>query len=127
MEQDNPMNYPTDGFYKYKYKKFLCSAALGMTPSKKWDGIDEANGGYIIVTAKGDVLVYHIYNRSFFEEYLLNQTKYERGSTSRHDFASLYRENGKVYLKLNLQIRFLASNVSTTLGRLLTYSNIYTT
>ncbi|WP_317856056.1 HpaII family restriction endonuclease [Chakrabartyella piscis] len=106
MENDNPMNYPTEGFYEYKYKKLLCSAALGMTPAKKWDGIDEANGGYIIVTAKGDVLAYHIYNRAFFESYLLNQTRYERGSTSRHGFASLYKEDGKVYIKLNLQVRF---------------------
>lgn len=106
MEQDNPMNYPTEEFYTYKYKKFLCSAALGMTPAKMWDGIDEANGGYIIVTAQGDVLAYHIYNRAFFEAYLLNQTKYERGSTTRHGFASLYKEDGKIYMKLNLQVRF---------------------
>lgn len=106
MELDNPMDYPNDGFYEYKYKKFLCSAALGMTPAKNWDGIDEANGGYIIVSAKGDVLAYHIYNRAFFETYLLNQTKYERGSTRRHGFASLYKENDKIYMKLNLQIRF---------------------
>ncbi len=115
MEQDNPMHYPTDGFYKYKYKKFLCSAALGMTPAKVWDGIDEANGGYIIVTAQGDVLAYHIYNRAFFEEYLLNQTKYERGSTSRHGFASLYQEDGKTYMKLNLQVRFINSKPIDTL------------
>lgn len=106
MELDNPMGYPNEGFYEYKYKKLLCSAALGMTPAKIWDGIDEANGGYIIVSSKGDVLAYHIYNRTFFEAYLLNQTKYDRGSTSRHGFASLYREDGKVLLKLNLQIRF---------------------
>lgn len=106
MEQDNPMGYPNDGFYEYKYKKLLCSAALGMTPAKKWDGIDEANGGYIVVTAQGDVLAYHIYNRAFFENYLLSQTKYERGSTGRHGFASLYKEDGSVYMKLNLQIRF---------------------
>lgn len=107
MEHDNPMNYPNKGFYSYKYKKFLCSAALGMTPAKNWNGIDEANGGYIIVTAKGDVVAYHIYNRAFFEEFLLSQTKYERGSTSRHGFASLYKENEETYLKLNLQIRFI--------------------
>jgi hypothetical protein len=106
LEKDNPMGYPTSGFYKYKFKKFLCSAALGMTPAKMWDGIDEANGGYIIVTASGDVLAYHIYNRACFEQYLLNQTRFERGSTARHNFASLYKANNKVYLNLNLQIRF---------------------
>ncbi len=106
LEQENPMGYPNEGFYEYKFKKLLCSAALGMTPAKNWDGIDEANGGYIIVTSKGDVLAYHIYNRAFFESYLLNQTKFERGSTSRHKFASLYQEDGKVYLNLNMQVRF---------------------
>ncbi|MEG1836080.1 MAG: HpaII family restriction endonuclease [Oscillospiraceae bacterium] len=106
MEQDNPMNFPADGFYKFKFKKFLCSAALGMTPNTVWDGIDEANGGYIIVTASGHVLAYHIYNRNSFEEYLLKQTRFERGSTTRHGFASLYKEDGKTYMKLNLQVRF---------------------
>lgn len=106
MEHDNPMQFPSGGFYKYKFKKFLCSAALGMTPNSAWDGIDEANGGYIIVTSSGDVLAYHIYNRNYFEEYLLKKTCFERASTKRHGFASLYKENGKTYLKLNLQVRF---------------------
>ncbi|MDD3429302.1 MAG: HpaII family restriction endonuclease [Oscillospiraceae bacterium] len=106
MEQENPMNFPAAGFYKYKFKKFLCAAALGMTPNTAWDGRDEANGGYIIVTASGDVLAYHIYNRNFFEEYLLKQTRFDRGSTTRHGFASLYKENNKTYMKLNLQVRF---------------------
>ncbi len=100
------MNYPIDGFYEYKCKKLLCSAALVMIPAKKWDGIDETNTGYIIVSAKGDILTYHIYNRAFFESYLLNQTKYEHGSTSRHGFASLHKKDGKVYMKLNLQVKF---------------------
>ena len=44
-------------------------------PSKEWDGHDEANGGYIIVSSDGDVLAYHIYNRDYFEKYLLDNTK----------------------------------------------------
>lgn len=107
LEEDNPMGFPKKGFYTYKFKEFLCSAALGMTPATAWDGHDEANGGYIVVTASGNVLAYHIYNRDFFKEYLMNNTKYERASTSRHGYASLYKENGKTYLKLNLQIRFI--------------------
>lgn len=107
METENPMGYPSKDFYVYKFKKLLCSAALGMTPARMWDGIDEANGGYIIVTINGDVLAYHIYNRAYFETYLLNNTKFERASTSRHNYASLYRKDGKVYVNLNLQIRFI--------------------
>ena len=107
LEAMNPLGYPNEGFYRYKYKEFLCCAALGMTPATSWDGRDEANGGYIIVTFDGKVLAYHIYNRDFFKEYLLKKTKYERASTTRHGYASLYKENGRTYLKLNLQIRFI--------------------
>lgn len=42
-----------------------------------------------------------------FEKYLLNNTKFERGSTGKHGFATLYMENGKRYINLNLQIRFI--------------------
>ena len=107
LEESNPLNFPARGYYNYKFKELLCCAALGMTPATAWDGHDEANGGYIVVTSAGKVLAYHIYNRDFFKEYLMNNTKYERASTSRHGFASLYKENGKTYVKLNLQIRFI--------------------
>ena len=107
LEETNPLGFPASGFYEYKFKELLCCAALGMTPATVWDGHDEANGGYIVVTSAGNVLAYHIYNRDFFKEYLMNNTRYERGSTTRHGFASLYKDNGKTYLKLNLQIRFI--------------------
>lgn len=106
LEQDNPLGFPASGFYRYKMKKFLCAVALGFQPSIEWDGRDEANGGYIIVTRKGDVIAYHIYNRDQFEDYLLDSTRFERGSTSRHCFASLYKDCGNIFVKLNLQIRF---------------------
>ncbi|MCR5299126.1 MAG: HpaII family restriction endonuclease [Paludibacteraceae bacterium] len=38
----------------------------------------------------------------FFEIY-----RKETPSLSRHKFGSLYEENGPLYLKLNLQIRFI--------------------
>lgn len=61
----DPLNYGDAMMYTYKFKKFLCSCALGMKPVKAWDGLDEANGGYIIVKADGEILAYHIYNRNF--------------------------------------------------------------
>ncbi|MBR4867798.1 MAG: HpaII family restriction endonuclease, partial [Clostridia bacterium] len=107
LEETNPLGFPAHGYYNYKFKELLCCAALGMTPARAWDGHDEANGGYIVVTSAGKVLAYHIYNRDFFKEYLMNNTRYERASTSRHGYASLYKENGRTYIKLNLQIRFI--------------------
>jgi len=107
LESKNPLGYPRKGMYEYKFKKFLCSVALGMMPSKVWEGHDEANGGYVIVKDDGEVVAYHIYNRDAFETYLLNNTKFERGSTTKHGFATIYKESdGKMYINLNLQIRF---------------------
>ncbi len=108
LENRNPLGFPRKGLYEYKFKKFLCSVALGMMPSKVWDGHDEANGGYVIVKENGEVVAYHIYNRDAFETYLLSNTKLERGSTTKHGFATIYKESdGKMYINLNLQIRFI--------------------
>ena len=104
--QRDPLGYGDSMMYEYKFKKFLCSCALGMKPAKKWDGLDEANGGYIIVKADGEILAYHIYNRNFFEQYLLDNTVLERASTSRHEYMSLYEQDGEMFIKLNLQVRF---------------------
>lgn len=82
---------------------FLC---IGNETGKALGRIDEANGGYIIVKADGEILAYHIYNRNFFEQYLLDNTYLDRASTSRHEYMSLYEENGELFIKLNLQIRF---------------------
>jgi type II restriction enzyme len=109
INKKNPLNYDNQfahTFYEYKIKRFLTDVALGMTPSKVWNGIYDATGGYLIVKDNGDVLCYHIYNRNQFEEYLFQNTKLETASSSRHEFGKVYSENGKSYFKLNLQIRF---------------------
>ena len=107
IEDINPLGFPRKGYYIFKFKKLLCSVALGMVPSHPWNGQDDANGGYIIVKQNGDVLAYHLYNRNRFEDYLLNNTRFETPSTNRYQFMTIYKENGCFYLDLNLQIRFI--------------------
>ena len=110
LNVNNPIGYNLSKghpFYEYKFKKFLAECALGMLPSKVWDGTADATGGYIIVREDGEVLCYHLFNRNEFETYLINNTKFETASTSRHEFGSIYKENGKFYIKLNLQVRFI--------------------
>ncbi|MDO5737629.1 MAG: HpaII family restriction endonuclease [Eubacteriales bacterium] len=106
LQTVNPMGFTNEHAYVYKFKKLLAAAALGMRPATIWDGLDEATGGYIIVTKEGNVLAYHIYNRNFFENYLLLNTKYETPSTTRHQYGNFYKEDDKAFIKLNLQIRF---------------------
>lgn len=106
----NPLGFDTSNehqFYEYKIKRFLTDIALGMMPSKVWTGQYDATGGYLIVKESGDILCYHIYNKNEFEDYLFNNTRLETASSSRHNFGTIYEENGELYFKLNLQIRFL--------------------
>lgn len=73
---------------------------------KIYNGIDESNGGYIIVKESGEILAYHLYNRDNFESYLLENTKLDTPSTSKHNFGTIYTENERKFINLNLQIRF---------------------
>lgn len=106
LATNNPMGYRRAEMYRYKLKKFLAAAALGMTPGKEWDGQEAATGGYVIIKKDGDVLCYHLYNRNFFEEYLLNNTRIDRPSASRYDFGYVYSFHGNDYIDLNVQVRF---------------------
>ena len=106
----NPLNRNAN-FYRHKIKELLCAVALGLKPSANWSGLDDVLGGYIIVKKNGDIVAYHIYNRDAFKEYLLANTKLERASTTRHNFAKLYSKNNKTMIKLNLQIRFKGTKI----------------
>lgn len=94
-------------FYEHKMKILLLDAALGMTPAKEWNGRYDANGGYIVVRKDGEIVCYHFYNRNDVEDYLYSNTRFERASRGRYKYGSLFRrEDGNVYIRLNLQIRF---------------------
>ena len=95
-----------EDFCSIKYKRFLRACALGMIPSTPWNDIDEASGGYVIVLPNGNLIAFYVYNRALFDQYLVENTRFERGSTSRHDYMTVYKEGTNFYIKLNLQIRF---------------------
>lgn len=106
LKIENPLNFTNTNMYEYKFKKFLCAAALGMTPEKHWEGQEDANGGYIVVKQDGNVVCYHIYNRTDFEQYLYDYTCFDSPSTTRYEYAQVYNENNQYKIKFNLQIRF---------------------
>lgn len=106
---NNPLNFDLSQghpFYEYKIKNFLTDSALGMTPATMWTGQYDATGGIIIVKENGELVCYHIYNRNEFQNYLLNNTRLEQASTSRYNFGDIYHEDGRTFIKLNLQVRF---------------------
>lgn len=93
-------------YLSHNIKELLTNIALGMVPNTLWTGNFEATGGYIIVKDDGDVVCYHIYNRNAFRNYMLNNTKFDTPSKSKHGFGFIYEENGNQFIKLNIQIRF---------------------
>ena len=123
LTKRNPLGFDTSthgNIYEYKIKRFLQDCAQGMTPEKPWLGIYDATGGQIIVKEDGDIVCYHIYELNRFREFLFNSTKFEGASTSedaenpghpRSDakkkffYGWVYEEDGKYYIKINLQVR----------------------
>jgi hypothetical protein len=93
--------------YEFKLKQLLSASALGMQPSKPWDGMMRANGGYLIVVRSGDVLCYHAFNRDVFLSYLFNNTRFESLASRDAPILEMDIIDGKVYTDLKLQIRFI--------------------
>lgn len=90
-----------------KVKKFLSNIALGMIPTRDWDGT-AIGGGCIFIKNDGGLVCFTLYDLDKFDDYLLNNTKFDTASTTRHKFGSLYEGNdGKIYFALNTDIRFI--------------------
>lgn len=110
VAKENPFKFNGKNilaFYEHKMKVLLLDTALGMTPATEWMGRYDANGGYLVVKKDGNIICYHFYNRNDVEDYLYNNTRFERPSRDRYHYGYLYRnEDDNVYMKLNLQIRF---------------------
>lgn len=92
------------GFYEYKIKQFLMILTLGMRPAKIFNGTDSAVEGILLVNGNGEVLCYHKSQKETFENFLLQNTRFEKGSTEKDKYGYLERENGTYYFKLNAKI-----------------------
>ena len=92
----------------FKLKEFLGAVAMGLRPSSVWDGDTTKFRGILVVKIDGEVLFYYLYNRKNFEEHLFSNLAFERPSTSRHKYGSIYSQDGEDLIKLNLQIRFIS-------------------
>lgn len=90
----------------YKLQGFLRASALGMVPGKIWNTKLSTYGGYIVVLNNGELICYSLLKDDDFKEYLFNNTKFDTPSTTKYKFGSLYKNDGKLFINLNLQIRF---------------------
>jgi DNA (cytosine-5)-methyltransferase 1 len=94
-------------FYKKKMGDFSNAVTFGMRAGEKWNGVNEVNGGIILVTKTGEVyLLDLVYFKEIVDKYLINNIKLDSPSSKRYKMFEIYQENGRYYFKLNLQIRF---------------------
>ncbi|AFL69082.1 HpaII family restriction endonuclease [Sulfurospirillum barnesii] len=94
-------------FYEKKVGDFANAVTFGMRASEKWNGTNEVNGGIILVTKTGDVyLLDLIYFKNCVDKYLIDNIKLDSPSSSHYGMFDIYKENGRYFFKLNLQIRF---------------------
>lgn len=94
-------------FYMKKVSEFLEAVTFGMMPGEKWDGTHEITGGLLTVRKDGDIVCHHIYyDNAALKNFLFKHSKFESPSGSRHKYGDIFKENGEVFFKLNLQVRF---------------------
>jgi type II restriction enzyme len=107
VDQTFPQSEKLNAQKYFKMKQFLGVVAMGMRPNDEWDGDVTKFKGLIVVKTDGDVVFYYLYNINNFQDFLFNSVKFEVASTSRHQFGFAYEEQGKWFIRLNLQIRFV--------------------
>lgn len=103
----NSNDFDDQDFALKKLGDLLESISFGFFPSIKWNGDNNVNGGLIVVKKDGQVVILDlVYFKNSVRKYLIEQTKLDSPSSSRYHMLELFVENGKIYFKLNLQIRY---------------------
>lgn len=101
-----PNEFATDlAGLRIKIKRLLVAILLGFFAGSRWDGQYLAHGT-IVVKQDGSQVAYHITDLASLENYLYEHIRFDTPSTTRHRYGLLINENGELFFKLNLQLRF---------------------
>lgn len=84
-------------------RDFLRAAALGMTASREWNLDMSASDNYLIVDKTGELLF--ILGRNKLEDYLFDLAYVDSPDAERHDYGSIYKNDGQWEVALNFQVR----------------------
>lgn len=112
IKEQNPLKIKDElirkhGYYEHKVKEFLLAIATGMRPAKLYNGKESAIGGILIMNADGQILCYSKLDRQTFADFLLLNTRLEKGNLQKDHYGYLERENNLFYFKLNLKVGLL--------------------
>ena len=91
----------------YKIKNFLLAFSAGATPAKVWNGLDRANGGFLVVTKAGQVVCLELFTRNAVSHYLITKTAFETPDRGKHGGSAIEKDtDGDLILTQHLQVRF---------------------
>lgn len=108
MILENPLGVNNPAVYYVRaMKDFLMANFTGMTATRAWDGIEQVNGGYIIVLKDGNVMCCHSTDRESFRDYLYRNCCFEYAGAVKSKQCHIDKYNGRYYLPMNLSIRLL--------------------
>lgn len=107
IAKKDPLGYGSEAMYEKVVKDFLFASFSGLTASRKWDGKEQVNGGYIVVKEDGEVLCYHANDREEFRDYLYRETFIEYVSCKKYEWGYAEKDrHGDWILPLNGSVRF---------------------
>lgn len=89
-----------------RLKDFVHHTMLGIFPTKAWDG-QLTSVGVLIVKQDGSIVFYHLNQINMLKDYFYHHAFFDTPSSTRHRFGLIYREQGKLLFKLNLQLRLM--------------------
>ena len=93
----------------YKMRSVLLAFMSGATPGARWDGRSRATGGIIVVKKTGEVVCVQLSTQNAVGDYLMNSCRLEAPGSERHDWGYPYAgENGRLFVRMQLQVRFTA-------------------
>lgn len=107
MQSYNPLKCGNNKIYEYKYKKCLSSIVLEQLPNSNWLG-DNHSYGCVVAKIEKIILVYDSRNRVGFENFLFNHSVIYTNNLDTSEYPKIYKNKGKYYMRLNLQIGFEA-------------------
>ena len=93
----------------YKMRSVLLAFMSGATPGARWDGRSRATGGIIVVKKTGEVVCVQLSTQNAVGDYLMNSCRLEAPGSERHDWGYPYAgDNGRLFVRMQLQVRFTA-------------------
>ena len=110
LSESNPLNLDlgsNEQIYSHKFKTLLLDTALGMIPSKPWDGSHGA-WGLINILKDGSVTCIPATARDELREYLFSSSKIDTPQKKSYPngLYGVHFEGYRKYLNLNFQIRY---------------------